>query len=162
MNAFKLLEERDSNLEKVMQKYHVVCAKKKKKTPLSLQQDAKKIQELETHRKNAPGYKKNVSPKQLIKKIGSFLTEEKHEESEEQLHEKALKEIWEKEFLMMQRMNETEMKIYKQIPYGEEVSADAIVLDDYSVTEILSILSEMELNGFVSSGCGGKFLKNIE
>ena len=110
MNAFKLLEERDSNLEKIMQKYHVVCGKPKKKTPPSMQNDAEKIKELETHRKNTPTYKKNASPKQLIKKIGAFLTEERKEASEEELHEQAVKEIREKEFLMMKRMNEIEMK----------------------------------------------------
>ena len=161
INAFKLLETRESTLEKVMQKYQIVCAKPKVKK-LDEAKAKEDVEQLENHRKNGPNYKKRGKAFGFLRKIGSALADDMPKEDDNAHREKTEKAIREKELAFMKDMSEIEQKIYKQMPYGEEVSAEAIVLSDMDTAEILSVLSEMELSGFVSSTRGGVFKKNIE
>ncbi len=151
LNAFNLLQSRDADVEHVMFKYRISCAKSKKKMSPSVEREIEEANK----------------PKGLIKtafdKLKNWTKEPKDpEDIEKKLEERSQKEISEKEFALMRKMSDDEQKIYKQMPYGEEVQPDAIVLGDMTPDDIIGILTEMELEGFVASTSGGKYTKLLE
>ncbi len=151
LNAFNLLSAREADVEHVMFKYRVACAKSKRKLSPSV--------EKELEEKNRP---KGLI-KTAIGKLKNWTKEPENPEAEaEKLEKRSQKEISEKEFALMRKMSDDEQKIYKQMPYGEEVEADAILLGDMTPDDIMGILTEMELRGFVSSTSGGKYTKLLE
>ncbi len=161
MNAFKLLDKRESSLEHVMDKYRVVCAKPKEKK-LSSKEKADKVNALEAHRKNSPAYKMGELGGKVAGKVRSFLFGGDSTEKDEERKKKEEELIKSKELSMMQNMDETEQKIYRQMPYGANVHPDAIVLGDMPSEEILSVLTMMEMKGFVVGTAGGSFTKQID
>lgn len=151
LNAFNLLCARDTDTDHVVFKYRVSSAKSKKKMSPTV--------ERELEEKSKPqGFVKTA-----LKKFKTWTKETEDPEIEQaKIEKRSQKEISEKEFALMRKMRDDEQKIYKQMPYGKEVEPDAIILGDMSPDDIMGILTEMELNGFVASTSGGKYTKLLE
>ncbi len=161
INAFKLLEKRSIGLEAVMEKYRVVCARPKEKR-LPKERAQERVNHLETHRKNSPTYRTRSGAEGLVDKIRAFLFPGEHTDESKDTSVDDSEEIARREHLMMQDMSDDEKKIYKQMPYGEQVHPDAILLDERSTEEIISILTLMEMKGYVLLEAGGLFSKKID
>ena len=163
MNAFRLLEPREATFELIMEKYRVVCAKPREKS-FDGTDKSSKIKGLETHRKNSPTYQKRTADDSVIGKIKSFFFNTPIADGNQETQE-IEKMILEKEAALMQQMDSKERKIFKQMPYGKEVHPDAILLDEAEgdeSEEVLSVLTFMEMKGYVEMTPGGGFMKKID
>ena len=154
LNAFKLLEPHpEHDASRIVFKYRLGCGKPKLRLSPSAE---KELERREKKRQSLLG-----AALSLVKGVAGVERPDPQKE-EEQLQEQSRKEISEKEQRLLRKMNEDEQKIYKQMPYGEEVEPDAILLVDKSPDDIMSIMTEMELKGFLATTCGGKYTKLLE
>lgn len=152
LNAFKLLEERRTDAEAVIERYRVCCGKPKKKMSPSVERELEE---------------KKQEKKSVVSKISNAIRNWTREtpdplKEQEKLEKRSQKEILEKELEFMRKMDEIEQKIYKQMPYGAEVEPDAVILGDMTPEEISGIMTEMELKGYIFTTLGGKYTKLLE